>query len=257
MPSIYKCVAVQQKPFVIKHEIRMAPVYKEEIVIKEEPEFDEEALRQEIRQQVLAELSQETAAILDNARQEADAYLSEAKTQAENMKQLAYAEGKEAGYQAGIEQGKNDVRAEMLEEINNIANSANAIVKSAQHEAQNMILEAERQIIDIALAVARKVLAREIEENPAVVLPLVITALEKVRDQEQIVVRVSMDDFELVNEAKHDLQVMAGCEKSLTVMIDPTITTGSCMIDTAYGSVDSRIDMQFTAIQKALQEVTP
>lgn len=145
----------------------------------------------------------------------------------------------------------------MQQELNKIAESANLVINSANREAEKMITAAERQIIDVALAVARKLLAREIEENPAVVLPIVKNALEKVHDQEQIVIKVSVDDFELVTEAKSDLQIMAGCEQPPTVLADPTLTAGNCVIDTAYGSVDARIDMQFAAIQKALQEVMP
>jgi flagellar assembly protein FliH len=259
LPSIYKCVAVRQDPIVIKHEIRLAAVHKEEIVKLPEPEIviDEQALRKAIRQEVLSEVSSEAETLIANAKAEAEKCLSEANSQVELIKQQAFEDGKKEGYQDGVTAGKADIRAEMQYELDKMAETANSIVMSAKRETEKMITAAERQIVDIALAVARKLLARELEENPAVVLPIVKTALEKVHDQEQIVVKVSVDDFELVTEAKSDLQMMSGCEQSLTVLADPTISAGSCVIDTAYGSVDARIDMQFEAIQKALREVMP
>ena len=117
------------------------------------------------------------------------------------------------------------------------------------------MLDAERQIVDIALAVARKILAYEISENPMVVLPLVKTALAKVCDQEEVVIRVSVDDFDAVQLAKNDLQIMVGREQALKIIVDSTITGGSCIIDTSYGTVDARVDTQFENIKKALQGV--
>ncbi|MCE5284790.1 MAG: flagellar assembly protein FliH [Pelosinus sp.] len=259
MPSIYKCVAVRQDPIVIKHEIRLAAVCKESNTDIPEPELaiDEQALRKAIRLELLNEVKCETEVLLASAKAEAEKCLSEANSQVELIKQQACDEGKTEGYQAGVTAGKADIRAEMQQELNKMVETANALVTNAGQEAEKMIIAAERQIIDIALGVARKLLAREIEENPAVILPIVKTALEKVHDQEQIVIRVSVDDFELVTEAKSDLQIMTGCEQPLTVLADQTLTCGNCVIDTAYGSVDARIDMQFDAIQKALQEVMP
>jgi flagellar assembly protein FliH len=259
LPSIYKCVAVRQEPIVIKHELCIAPICKEEKVDLPEPEpvINEQALKEAIRQEILKEVRDKSEALLAEAKAGAEKCLAEAASQAETIKQKAYEEGKTEGYQAGVLAGKAAIRTEMQQELDKIADSANSIITAAQADAQKMITAAERQIIDIALVVARKLLSREIEENPAVVLPIVKTALEKVHDQEQIVVKISLADYALVTEAKSDLQMMAGCEQPITVLADPTIAVGSCVIDTAYGSVDARIDMQFAAIQKALQEVMP
>lgn len=214
---------------------------------------------------------EEAADLIAQAKIAAEQCLQEAQQQAELIKQQAKAEGHQqgyeegskaghdagyqAGYQEGILQGQQLGRNEMEQEIAEAVAKTQQIVTAGEEEAKKMILDAERQIVDIALAVARKIIAYEISENPLVVLPLVKAALEKVSDQEEVVIRVSVDDFDAVLMAKKDLQTMVGSESALKIMVDHTISSGSCIIDTSYGEVNATVDTQFETIKKALQGV--
>jgi len=197
----------------------------------------------------------EVAAILAQAKTDADLCLSEANKQIEPLKKQAHAEGHQQGYQEGFTQGQQAAKADIEQVVNQTIAKTQQVLAAAEQEAKDMIFAAEAQIIDIALAVARKILAYEITENPMVVLPLVKAALQKVSDQEEVIIRVSMDDFDAVLLAKKDLQIMVGREQALKIIVDHTIESGSCVIDSSYGTVDARIDTQFEAIRQALQGV--
>ena len=201
----------------------------------------------------------EVSIILEKAKRAAESCLNEAIQQVEPIKQRAYDEGHQhgyqEGYQEGIIQGKQAGVAEMQQVIDQAIAKTQQILDAGKQETKNMILAAEEQIIEIALAVARKILAYEISENPMVVLPLVKTALQKVSDQDEVVIRVSMDDFEAVLLAKKELQTIVGRENALEIIVDSTIASGSCVIDTSYGTVDARVDTQFENIKKALNGV--
>ena len=212
---------------------------------------------------VIKKANEEAAQIIAQAKMASEQCLSQAQQEATSLKQQAHEEGrqqgcqegKQEGYQEGLLQGKQTGHLEMEQVI------AEAVVKTQQmfvareQEAKDMMFAAERQIIDIALAVARKIIAYEIAENPMVVLPLVKAALQKVSDQEEVVIRVSVDDFDSVLMAKKDLQTMVGKENGLKIIVDQTIKSGSCIIGTSYGEVDATIDTQFETIKKALQGV--
>jgi len=201
----------------------------------------------------------EGESILNQAKLAAEHCLSEAKEQAALIKKQAYDEGyqqgNQEGYQEGVTQGQQAGRSEMEELINQTIATNQNILLATEQETKAMMLAAEKQIVDIALAVARKILAHEITENPAVVLPLVKAALQKVSDQEEIVIRVSHEDFEALLLAKQELQTMVGGENSLAITVDRTIERGNCIIDTSYGTVDARVDTQLETIRKALQGV--
>jgi flagellar assembly protein FliH len=206
-------------------------------------------------EQMINSAKEEAAAILAQAKILADQSSDEACQQVERIKQQAYDEGYQKGQEEGRAQGKQSGLDEMQVLINEAAEKAQGIVAASEKEAKEMILAAEGKIVEIALAVASRILACRIEEDPMTVLPIVKKALEKVRDQEQIVLRVSADDFEVVVQAKKEFQHIVGRDEAVTISVDRTIERGSCVIDTSCGLVDAKIDTQFAALKKALEGV--
>lgn len=208
---------------------------------------------------LMASAHAEVAIIIAQANAKAENCLREASQEVEMIKQRAYEEGhqqgQEQGYQEGLVKGRQAGQDELQLVINQGIAKTQQMLLATDKDAKQMMKDAERQIIDIALAVARKILAYEIAENPMVVLPLVKAALEKVSDQEEIVIRVSSEDFEAVLLAKKELQNMVGREHALKITPDRTIESGSCVIDTSYGTVDARVDTQFSTIKKVLEDL--
>jgi flagellar assembly protein FliH len=206
----------------------------------------------------LVDLSQKKAEqIIAKAEKQAEECLAKAKEESIGLRQSAHDEGYKLGYDEGFSQGKTKAENDNKQIMCNAVQKAQDTVTIAQNTAQEMVLSAERQIVDIAMNVARKILAREIEENPMVILPIVNEALEKVKNQEKITIRVNADDYSIVLQAKNDFQILIGREGVLNLIVDQTIESGSCMIDTPYGTVDARLDTKFEMIEKALQEVLP
>ncbi len=195
--------------------------------------------------------------ILAQAQEAATRCLADAQNQARDLASAAREEGHSQGYQAGLEAGRQAAQAEMQQTLQQALEKADRLVKVAEQEAHRMIIDAERQVVAIALAVAGKVIAREIEENPATILPVVKEALAKVRDQDNIVIRVNPDDYEMVLMAKHDLQLMVGREHAVSVSADQIVAAGGCVIDTALGTVDAKLDTKLEMVYKAIQETLP
>ncbi|WP_245754903.1 FliH/SctL family protein [Pelosinus propionicus] len=251
MANIIRFACMQVEPLVLNNNI----IVDDNIEVSKE--LNEVSVDTSVADEIIASAQEKAAAIIDEAKKDANQRINEANQQVEHLKQQAYDEGYQKGYQQGVEQGKQSGLEEMQSQIENAIDRTQQILTLGEKEAKEMILAAERQIIEIALAVASKVIACQIEENPMVVLPIVKSALEKVKDQEQIVLRVSSADFDIVLQAKQEFQNMVGREQALTIVVDRTITAGSCVIDTSYGVVDAKIDTQFDALRKALQGVLP
>lgn len=255
MSKIIKSVFFEKNsPIIIKARPVLAPEpVREQEVQPAVPAIDLEAIRSEAE------------TIIADAQKAAAQCLTEAESKAHELTQQAYEEshakgyqeGFEQGYQEGLDQGKQTALADMQQTMQVTLEKAERIIKMAENEAKQMILDAERQIVDIALAVASKVLVREIEENPTTILPIVKEALGKVCDQEQIVIRVNPEDYEMVLMAKRDLQLMVGRENAVNVSADNIVPLGGCVIDTSLGTVDARLDTKLELVYKAIQEVLP
>jgi flagellar assembly protein FliH len=239
---------MQEEPLILNNNIA---------IVEEIEEIKVDSVDTSVVDQMINSAKEEAAAIIAEAKVIAEQSSNETLQQVDRIKQQAYDDGYQKGQQEGHIQGKQSGLDEMQVLINDAAEKAQRMLTTGEKEAKEMILAAERQIIEIALAVAGRILACQIEENPMIVLPIVKKALEKVRDQEQIVLRVSADDYEVVVQAKQEFQNIVGREQALTISVDRTIERGSCIVDTSYGLVDAKIDTQFDALKKALQGVQP
>ena len=252
MSRIFKSVSMRELPRVIH--TTMPAALLDEPVVDNRPSQDELRLKAE--------------AVLDEARKQASAILAQAKAQAagiaaeaEEKGRLLAAEAKENGYTEGYDngyaEGKQAIEDQMQKTLTDAVEKGQEILQLAERQARESVVAAEGKVVELALAVAQKILARELENTAEVILPIAKKALEKVRDQEQVVIRVNAADYEAVLQNRRDLQMILGQEQALTIAHDQTIEAGSCMIESANGTVDARVSTQFEVLEKTLQDLVP
>lgn len=111
--------------------------------------------------------------------------------------------------------------------------------------------EAEQQIVDLALAVARKVLEREIHVDPEVLLGVVKAALAKLSLREVLEIRVNpalrdpMQAFLTRNAQGVDLRIQP----------DPSLPVGALLIETARGVIDASVETQLMEIRRGFADL--
>ncbi|MDF2500578.1 MAG: yscL [Anaerosporomusa subterranea] len=172
-------------------------------------------------------------------------------------KDAGYVDGKEAGYADGFTQGEEAAKVKMESAVHQAAEEATRIIAEANRQAQLTVLASEKQILDIALAITEKILACEIDANSQAVVAIVKSAMDKVRDQSQITVRVNPADFEFVIAAKSELEAILQREQSVEFAADQTVSRGGCVIDSTFGSADARMETQLHAVRAIIRSLLP
>ena len=191
--------------------------------------------------------------IIQKERHNAALRETEAYRQAHEIGKKSRIEGFAQGREEGFVQGYQEVMQQMNEELLRATERAQQLIAMAEQQAQDTIVAAEGQIIDIVMAVCKKVLAREVDENEMAVVPIVKSALEKVREQEKIVIRLNAENYNVVLKERNELQAMTVHGPSIQIVVDPDIEKGGCVIDTDNGSISTAIDDQLFAIRQALE----
>jgi flagellar assembly protein FliH len=185
----------------------------------------------------------------------------EAAREADRLKEQAAEAGRQQGRQqgqaSGLSQGLEEAKQQMADQLKQTSERCNAMLTTAEQEARQILLEAEPKIIELVLAISRKIITDEVETRPTVVLNLVRSALERVRDQHQIIIHVSPDDYEFIIQSRRELQAVVGAEQTLTVTADAVLGKGGCLIETSFGTVEAGIDTQFESIRRVLQGMLP
>lgn len=266
MSRIIKQIQFNTQPVVINSLRMVVP----ETDRRSLPESKHEALAKEIHAKAEAKAFAEVKAEAE-AKAEAKAaakieeFITQAQREMEEEAAKLYEEarttghaagleqGRKEGYETGFAQGKTEAEAAMAASVNDAAETASRTLSAANVQAKQTVLSSECQILEIALAAAEKILSYEIITNSEAVVYIVKQAMEKVRNQEQISVRINPADFEAVVGAKRELEAIMQREQSVEIVADQTISRGGCIIDSAFGSADARIETQLQAIQSAVR----
>ena len=220
--------------------------------LEAKPRLDEELLQAAKQQaaELLAQANQEINEMKVRAERETA-------QEAERIKAATAEAAKKQGHATGLQQGLDEAKRQMADQLKQTADICNAMVAAAEQESRRILLEAEPKIIELVLAISRKIICDEVEERPAVVLGLVRGALERVRDQNQIIIHVSPEDYEFILQSRQLLQTVVGAERSLTLTADSVLGKGGCLIETSFGTVEAGIDTQLESIRRVLQGMLP
>jgi flagellar assembly protein FliH len=110
--------------------------------------------------------------------------------------------------------------------------------------------EAEGDLIKLSLAIAKKVIHRELSTDPETLNGLVRVALEKIRFQEILRVRVHPQHQSVVQQM---VTRMSG-GTPLTVLADSRLPLGGVVVETTRGEFDSSVDVQLREIERGLTD---
>lgn len=112
----------------------------------------------------------------------------------------------------------------------------------------------EKEIVGLCLAIARKVLQREVEARHDVVLDCVRTALKAVVAAGEILIRVNPKDLEVLHAHRAELVKYGDGIKGVKIEGDDNVERGGCVIETNYGEVDATISGIISDIEEKLKD---
>jgi flagellar assembly protein FliH len=88
-----------------------------------------------------------------------------------------------------------------------------------------------------------------------VVVPVVERSLQMLSDREQLTIRVNPDDLKVVLDAKPQLlEAVDGIQK-LTVLEDPSVRPGGCLVQTPTTEIDARLETQLQELARSIRSL--
>ncbi len=132
---------------------------------------------------------------------------------------------------------------------------AAAVLARAALERDRLLEDAEREVVAIALTIARKVLGRELRSGPEAVVDLAASAVAEARARREVVLRASPADAAALRAAEGRLAALS--RAPVQILEDPSLEPGGVLVDTEAGRIDARIEAQLDALARALEEALP
>jgi flagellar assembly protein FliH len=112
-------------------------------------------------------------------------------------------------------------------------------------------LEAERQVVELAIAVARRVLRRQITIDPDAVAGLVRSALDDLSLREVVSIRCHPASTASIQAGLERL----GAPPALRIEPDPSLEAGAVLVETTYGVLDASVTTQLEEIERGFTDL--
>jgi flagellar assembly protein FliH len=171
--------------------------------------------------------------------------LADAAAEAERIHELARIEG----HEEGRAQGHADGVAETHAAAQALHEALAALARATDELAQAV----ERDAVQLALALAAKIVAGTIEVEPERVLDTVAGALRRIADRRRIAVLVDPADLEVVSGALGELQTRAGGIELCEIQADRRVGRGGAIVRTVESEVDATVATQLERAREVIR----
>ena len=166
--------------------------------------------------------------------------VSRAQEEAENIKKSAFDEG----YRKGLEQAEGDLE-QFRDDFSAFMNAP-----------KNVFEYIAPDILEISVDIAKKIIKKEVESDPQVLMNTIIDVLKTVSKSEpKINIRVKPQAVQFIKDTLPNIAYQFGIDAKVNIISDPSIEEGGCIFQTNNGIVDASIDTQLEIIRKALEGI--
>lgn len=219
------------------HQLTVSGFWRPDLTIestkRHAPSADLSYRKQEIDEYLQA-AQVEAAKLLAAAQAEADTILARAEAELSRQQEIGYQAGFEAGLVAGKAQGEASWQAK-LEELELMRQELIA-------KDENLLQEAEQEAVELALAVAGRVINYKLRHDDAVVQAALHQVLEVARGSREALLLVAEDDFSRLWHKRTEWKNLLPGVKEFTVQADPALVKGDLILETNQGTIDACVD---------------
>jgi len=157
----------------------------------------------------------------------------------------------EAGRERGRPEGRQAERDAQATALNVAAQlrirQAAELVGSFAQERDHFLHAVEHEVVELALAVAARILRREAQMDPLLLTGAVRVALGQLSGSTQVKLRVPADELDLWTAA---MALVPNLALKPTVLAGEGMRLGDCVVETELGSVDLGIRSQLGEIER-------
>jgi len=171
--------------------------------------------------------------------------LADAAAEAARIHELARAQGHEEGRAQG--------HADGIAEARTAAQTLHEALAALQRRTEEIAQAVERDAVELALALAAKIVAGTLEVEPERVLDTVAGALRRIADRRRIALLVDPADLEIVSGALGELQARTGGIELCEIQADRRVGRGGAIVRTLESEVDATVATQLERAREVIR----
>lgn len=158
-------------------------------------------------------------------------------------------EARKESYQRGFSEGRNVGQEQAVAELQPVMDRLSRSLADLATVRSRVRKTAESDLLKLAIAVARRVIHRELTLDPGSIEGLIRVALEKLESRELCRVRVHPDQEPVIRT------LLARFSAAPVELIpDPALQCGDVLFETSHGTLDGSIEAQLQEIERGFAD---
>jgi flagellar assembly protein FliH len=156
-----------------------------------------------------------------------------------------------AAYKQGFAAAEAAAAKHAAERLEPAIAAFNAVIQELAGARRKFRAEAEQDTVKLAIAIARRVVYRELSTDPDAILGLVLAAFQKLNARETHRLRVSPKDAATIEQSRARLELPPRVE----IVADSSLAAGSAIFETSRGELDASVDTQLAEIDRGFADI--
>ncbi|MBR5115799.1 MAG: hypothetical protein IK096_01920, partial [Lachnospiraceae bacterium] len=195
---------------------------------------------------ITEEAMAEAQAQLEEAQNEAAQIVEQANAEAQGIRDNAFQQGHDEGYQTGHQEAM--LLAEQQQQ------EFNAKAHQLEEEYRKMVESIEPEMVDALTRIYEHVFAVRLAQDKNVILHLLSQTLSKADPTGDFLIHVSSADYETVLDARDELkEFILNPNSNLEIIEDGFLKENECMVETDGGVFDCGLGTELEELTKKLK----
>ena len=207
---------------------------------------------QQIQQKTQSDLEAWREKAISNVKQETEALRKDAQTEYDQAYKKGYNDGFEKGLADAQANSESTLKMHLDERLDRAFPAIDAALDQLESQSQQWTAQWEAAGIQLALAIAEKILRSQIKLNPKKILPALREALELTVKAQKIRIRLAKEDYNVLLPDVKALTERFQRAGQTEIVPDDSLQSGDCLVETPMGEIDMIIRSQLDRIAEEL-----
>lgn len=167
-----------------------------------------------------------------------------------------YLDGYKKGHKEGFEKGKKEAEEEykkleekLEKEFEEKFKTVETFLKSVEKEIQELIINLDKEVLNLALDISNKLILKEIKSDPEISLRIIKEALNYIAEGTELNIKVNPEEYKFLEE---NLSKYVPPSQKIKLIPDESISKGGVFIETSLGVIDATFEKRWKKLLDTL-----
>ncbi|MEQ1827614.1 MAG: FliH/SctL family protein [Pirellula sp.] len=190
---------------------------------------------------------------IDTVREQAQRLLDDSRVECNRIKAEAREEGIRGG-ESHVERLAMQMAEQIAEKrVQEAAKSVRTLCENIEQATYEWLRQWQHETISLSIAISEKLVARQIESDPTILLDWIEESVRMVQGQRQIQLRIHPEDAQRLSSALNELVEDMSPSLNIQVTEDTSVGRFGIVLETPDTTIDRTLNTQLKRLQEELQ----